>query len=175
MKKVAIFDVDGTIFRSSLLIELVEVMIKRELFISSSRKRYEREQKIWQDREGFSQQGDYEAYIGKVVEVFVKNIKGVTYSDFKDAVKEVMAEHQSQTYRYTRDLVKELKDKGYYLLAISQSPKGILDEFCKKYGFDKVYGRFYELGPSDQFTGNVIDEHLISNKANILKRGDQSG
>lgn len=170
MKKVAIFDVDGTIFRSSLLIELVEVMIERKLFDPALRKRYEREQKAWQNREGNSQQGDYEAYLGKVVEVFVENIKGIAYGDFKDAVKLVMERYQYRTYRYTRDLVKELKVKGYFLLAISQSPKGILDEFCKKYGFDKVYGRFYELGPSEQFTGKVIDEHLISNKANILKR-----
>jgi phosphoserine phosphatase len=28
----------------------------------------------------------------------------------------------------------------------------------------------YEIGPSDCFTGEVIDEHLISNKANIVKR-----
>ncbi len=170
MKKVAIFDVDGTIFRSSLLIELVEVMIERELFSSALRKKYEREQKVWQNREGLSQQGDYEAYLNKVIEVFVQNIKGIGYGDFKDSVKVVMERHQARTYRYTRDLVKELKSKGYFMLAISQSPKGILDEFCKKYGFDKVYGRFYELGPSEQFTGKVIDEHLISNKANILKR-----
>jgi len=26
------------------------------------------------------------------------------------------------------------------------------------------------LGPQDRFTGNVVDEHLIENKASILKR-----
>jgi len=66
--------------------------------------------------------------------------------------------------------VKKLKKKGYFLLAISQSPKGILDAFCKDLGFDKVYGRFYELGPSDKFTGEVIDLHLIANKGNIVRR-----
>jgi phosphoserine phosphatase len=55
-------------------------------------------------------------------------------------------------------------------VAISQSPKTILDEFCAQYGFDKVYGRIYEIGPQDKFTGAVSEEHLINNKANILKR-----
>jgi phosphoserine phosphatase len=76
-------------------------------------------------------------------------------------------------YRYTRDLIKKLKKEKYFLLAISQSPKGVLDDFCKNLGFDKVYGRIYELGSSDRFTGNIVDEHLISNKANIVKRAVQ--
>ena len=64
----------------------------------------------------------------------------------------------------------ELKRKGYYLLAISQSPKTVLDFVCARYGFDKVYGRIFEIGASDKFTGNIQDLHIISNKANIVKR-----
>jgi phosphoserine phosphatase len=63
-----------------------------------------------------------------------------------------------------------LKKDGYFLVAISQSPKGILDSFCNKMGFNKIYGRFYEIGPSDRFTGETADIHLIANKANIVKR-----
>ncbi len=29
---------------------------------------------------------------------------------------------------------------------------------------------FYELGPTDKFNGKIADEHLIRNKANILRR-----
>ena len=65
-------------------------------------------------------------------------------------------------------MAQNLKKDGYYTVAISQSPKAILDKFCYNYGFDKVYGRMYEIGPSDCFTGIVIDEHLIQNKANIV-------
>lgn len=165
MKKVAIFDVDGTIFRSSLLIELVEAMIERGSFPAEARKAFEKEQKRWQDRKG-----DYDDYIMAVVHAFEKFMKGVEYPDFDEAAKSVIEKHKDKVYRYTRDLAKKLKRQGYFLLAISQSPKGVLDKFCSKLGFDKVYGRFYELGPSDRFTGKVVDEHLISNKANILQR-----
>lgn len=164
-RKVAIFDVDGTIFRSSLLIEIVEVLIDRGLFPKDARKNYLREKKLWNDRKG-----RYEDYINAVVFVFAKNIKGVHYADFNEAVKTVTERNKDRVYKFTRDLVKDLKRKNYFLLAISQSPKGILDPFCKALGFHKVYGRLYELGPSDRFTGTVVDEHLISNKANILKR-----
>ena len=164
-RKVAIFDIDGTIFRSSLLIELVEALIADGLFPASVRKSYEREFKHWLERDD-----TYEKYITAVVAVFNKNIKGVSYGAFIDSGKKMVEKNNNKVYRYTRDLIKDLKKRGYYLLAISQSPKSILDPFCQKLGFDKVYGRMYELGPTDCFTGRVTDEHLIANKANIVKR-----
>ncbi len=165
MKKVAIFDVDGTIFRSSLLVELVEALIVADIFPKQSKKLYEKPYRQWVNREG-----TYEGYIEAVIETFMKHLKGVNYYDFERVGLEVVEANKNKVYRYTRDLVKKLKRKGYFLLAISQSPKGLLDAFCKRLGFDKVYGRFYELGPSDEFTGEVVDLHLIANKGNIVRR-----
>jgi HAD superfamily hydrolase (TIGR01490 family) len=163
--KFAVFDIDGTIFRSSLLIQLVERLIEREVFHSGVRDGYSQEYNNWVDRNG-----DYEDYIDAVVRVFRENIKGVYYGDFADVAREVVAEQSKRTYKYTRDLIANLKTKGYYLLAISHSPKTILDEFCTTLGFDKVYGMIYEIGPTDKLTGEIADEHIILNKANILKR-----
>lgn len=165
MKKVAIFDVDGTIFRSSLLIEFVEALVTAGVFPKESRHMYDLHYKRWLNRTG-----SYENYIEGVINAFMKHLKGVSYEDFDRIGKEVVEANKGRVYRYTRDLVKKLKRKGYFLLAISQSPKGLLDDFCKRLGFDKVYGRFYELGPSERFTGEVVDLHLIANKANIVRR-----
>lgn len=165
MKKVAIFDVDGTIFRSSLLIEFVEALIVANVFPKESRNIYTRQYQKWLNRTG-----SYEDYILAVIDTFMKYLKGTAYEDFERVGKEVVKANQGKVYRYTRDLVKKLKRKGYFLLAVSQSPKGLLDKFCKQLGFNKVYGRFYELGPSDKFTGEVVDLHLIANKANIVRR-----
>ena len=163
--RVAVFDVDGTIFRSSLLIQLVDKLIARGAFPGDAQKVYEKEHQKWLDREG-----DYEEYIEAVVKAFRSHLKGVHYGELADAAEELVDEQWKRTYRYTRDLLKELKAKGYYLLAVSHSPKTVLDKFCPKMGFDKAYGIVYEIGPQDLFTGNVVDEHLIYNKANIFKR-----
>ncbi|MSR71248.1 MAG: HAD-IB family hydrolase [Candidatus Taylorbacteria bacterium] len=165
MRKMAIFDVDGTIFRSSLLIELTEMMIEEGIWEPEVKLGYKKEADAWIDRKG-----SYEDYIKQLIDVFMVNIKGVRYVDFDKVVNKVIKKCESRVYVYTRELVKELKKKKYFLLAISQSPKAILDPFCGKLGFDKIYGRFYELGPGDRFTGAVTDEHLISNKANIVRR-----
>ncbi len=165
MKKIAIFDIDGTIFRSSLLIELVDELIRSGVFPKKAREVYRKEFESWNQREG-----SYREYINNVVESFKKHIKGIHYSKIADAAEEVFIHRNKETYRYTRDLIRKLKKEGYYLLAISHSPKLVLDDFCKKLGFDKVYGSFYEIGSQDMFTGKSPDFHLIANKANILKR-----
>jgi len=164
-QRVAIFDVDGTIFRSSLLIQVVDRLIDKGVFPKTAQKVYEREHEKWLDREG-----DYQEYIDAVVQAFLKHLKGVHYGELADVAEEVVERQWKRTYRYTRDLLKELKKKDYYLLAVSHSPKTVLDKFCPRLGFDKVYGTIYEIGPQDCFTGNVVDPHLIYNKANVIKR-----
>ena len=165
MRKVAIFDVDGTIFRSSLIIELVEQLIEDGVFPKAARLEFEKEYTTWLDRKG-----GYEDYIEALVKAFMKYIKGVYYGDLADAAEKVSAYYMHRTYRYTRDFLVDLKKKKYFLLAISQSPKTVVEKFCKRLGFDKVYGRIYEIGPQDRFTGVVTDVHLIGNKAAIVRR-----
>ena len=164
-KKVAIFDIDGTLFRSSLLIELVEALILRGVFPEEAWKVYERKKSEWLDREG-----NYEDYIRAVIDTFVRHLKGVSYTEFALVADEVVMQNRSRLYRYTRDLLGDLKKKGYFLLAVSHSPKTIVEPFTKKLQFDKSYGIVYETGAADRFTGKIIDEHLILNKGAILKR-----
>lgn len=164
-RRVAVFDVDGTIFRSSLLIQLVDKLIERGAFDGDARQVYEKEHRKWLDREG-----DYQEYIEAVVRTFKSHIKGVHYGELADAAEDLVEDQWKRTYRYTRDLIKELKAKDYYLLAVSHSPKTVLDKFCPRLGFNKSYGVIYEIGPQDLFTGQMTDEHVIMNKANIVKR-----
>ena len=165
MKRVAFFDIDGTVFRSSLFVETIEACILRGVIPETIRTHYAKEYIAWRNREG-----SYEAYIAAMVKAFRIHIKGVYYGDFADIARSVILEQGKHTYRYTRDLLTDLRRKGYFLVAISQSPKTILDEFCSALGFHKVYGRMYELGPRDLFTGAVIDEDFIANKALVVAR-----
>lgn len=162
---VAVFDVDGTIFRSSLFIQLVERLIERGHIPADMHRAYRKEQDKWVNREG-----TYDDYIHAMVRASDKYFKGIFYGDFRDAAKYVVDAQWKRVYRYTRGLIKELKKEGYFLLAVSHSPKTILDFFCPKLGFDKAYGVVYQIGPQDRLTGEVTDQHIIFNKANTLKR-----
>ena len=164
-RPVAVFDIDGTVFRSSLLTELVERLVQNGVFPIAARESYQEDYARWLDREG-----DYRTYIDGLVAGFVSHLKGVSYAVVADAAGEVIEEMRNRVYRYTRDLVKDLKEKGYFILAISHSPKFIVDGFGYEHGFDKTYGMFYATGPSGNFTGEVEDEDLILNKAAVLQR-----
>ena len=164
-QKVAVFDIDGTVFRWSLFLELVEELIEHDIFPKEARAVYGAEYENWLNR-----QGDYQSYISKVITIFGTYLKGVPYADAERAAKEVIAEKKNRVYRYTRDLIKRLKAEGYFLLAISHSPSFIARDFGEAAGFDKVYGFFYETGPNDAFTGGVVDEDVIRNKASVLQR-----
>jgi HAD superfamily hydrolase (TIGR01490 family) len=164
-RSVAVFDIDGTLFRSSLLIELVERLIDQDIFPAKARTIYTNAENDWRDRKG-----DYGKFVRKVVEAFGKNIKGIPYGEVADVAGEIIEAKKDHVYRYTRDLVKDLKKQGYFLLAISHSPKFIVDGFGYELGFDKTYGTFYETGASNRFTGVLEDEELIMNKAAVLTR-----
>lgn len=164
-RRVAVFDIDGTIFRSSLLLELVDRLIENEIFPKETRADFEDERLKWLDRKG-----DYETYIGKVTHVFAQRLRGVPFEEVANIAGEVIEEKKDRVYRYTRDLITKLKKQKYYLLAISHSPKFIVDGFGYERGFDKVYGTFYATGPSGNFTGEIEDEDLIFNKAAVLQR-----
>lgn len=165
MQKIAFFDIDGTVFRSSLLIELVEGLIKSGHFPPESKEEFRAPHEAWLNREG-----TYEDYIEAVIQTFRSHLQGVHYGDMADVGRQVVAVQRRRVYRYTRDLITDLQKDDYHIIAISQSPKTVLDDFCMQYGFHKVYGRLYEIGPQDRFTGVVTDEHWIKNKANIVKR-----
>jgi len=164
-KYLAIFDIDGTVFRSSLLIESTEALIQAGIFPQKAKRFYLHAYKNWLDRKG-----RYEDYIKAVIKTFLQNIKGVSDDEFLKVIKKVVVFHQDRVYRYTRDLIKNLKKKRYYLLAISNSPKRTVEEFCKKLGFNKVYGQIYKLDKQKRFTGKILYPELIFDKAKILKR-----
>lgn len=170
-RKLAVFDVDGTIFRSSLLIQVVEQLIRDGVFPEETQAAYAKQHEKWLNREG-----EYEAYIGAVVEAFKEHLTGVHYGALADASKKVVAAQWKHTYRYPRALLKQLKDRGYFLLAISHSPKTVLDKFCPRLGFDKVYGLLYELDEDEKFTGKVIEEEHALDKSYIIRRAiDKEG
>ncbi|MFA5020989.1 MAG: HAD-IB family phosphatase, partial [Patescibacteria group bacterium] len=159
-QKVAVFDIDGTIFRSSLLIEVTEALIQAGLFPEAARKSYAKAYEDWLNR-----QGSYDKYIHAVIQAFEKHIKAVKQSDFERIGKKAITFQRHRVYRFTRDLVKTLERKNYFLLAISHSPRELVELFAKHLGFDKVYGRVYEVDSRGRFTGQTLHADLIADKA----------
>lgn len=164
-KKIAIFDLDGTVFRSSLLIELLEGLLEEGIFPKKAREIYAREFQNWLNRKG-----SYEDYIEKIQQAYKRFIKGKSSEKVWKVSRKVLAFQKNRTYRFTRDLVLELKKQDYYLLAISGSPREMVKQFGKEFGFDKTYSRIFEVDKKSRFTGKILFEEVVQDKGKILKR-----
>ena len=163
-RKVAVFDIDGTIFRSSLLLELVEALIHAKVFSKYAKSHYEESWEKWRDREG-----SYYDFIMSVVSAYKGYIKGVRRAEVWKVAERVIDMQKKRTYRYTRDLVKKLQ-KTHYLLAISHSPYEVVAPFAKTLGFEKVYAQVYEVDKKVRFTGNWLYQDILPFKNKVLER-----
>lgn len=161
--KLVVFDIDGTIFRSSLLIELSHALVEHGIFPQSAKKEIEKEYLAWVNRKGA-----YEVYINKVVKIYIKHISGKRLSQVKRIAKNVISFQKDRVYRFTRDLIKKLKSQNYFLVAISGSPSYIVSAYAKIIGFDLFFGNELEV-KNGRFTGEILNVDSIFAKAKIVK------
>ncbi len=161
--KLAVFDIDGTIFRSSLVIELSHALVEAGIFPSQAKKEIAKEYLAWLNRKG-----TYEAYINQVVKIYLKYISGRKYKRVAGVARQVIELQKDRVYRFTRDLIKQLKQNNYLLVAISGSPSYIVSAYAKAIGFDLFFGTELEI-VKGKFTGQVKNLDSAYNKAGIVK------
>lgn len=148
-KPLAIFDIDGTIFRDSLVIVLTWRLIRKGVFPAALKSKLNKYYYAWIDRKG-----TYEDYVNKVVEVYDKTVAGYRLEDIKKACEEVIKNYKDKVYVYTRELIKKLR-KNHILVAISGSPMEIVREFNKYLRFDFILATEREI-KNGVFTGKHL-------------------
>ncbi len=161
--KVGFFDLDGTVSRYQQTVYFIQLLFSRGIYPMELKRKMDEAEAQWQNRTG-----DFSVFIHTVVEAFNQNIKGQNYDKFCELAQENAEMHWQQTYNFTRDLIEKFREAGYFLVLISHAPKLIVRPFAEKYGFNKVYGRFFELDESGNFTGKLLYEDMISDKAKIV-------
>ena len=148
--KLAIFDIDGTIFRSSLIIELFNELVRRGVYPLRAKMEVERDYLQWLNRKGH-----YNDYLMKLVRVFYRNIAGCSVRQIEPAVKTVVTWQKDRVHRYPRQLLKDLRKKGYFILVISNSPEPVVKRFATTMGFDAALGHKLEI-IDGVYTGHSI-------------------
>ncbi|MFH1536744.1 MAG: HAD-IB family hydrolase [Patescibacteria group bacterium] len=159
-KRLAIFDIDGTIFRSSLLIELNWMLMKEGIFPIVIKKELDKSFYKWIDRKG-----SYEDYIEDVVKVYSKYVFNKNQRDIKRIAKKVVEEQKDRVYVYTRDLIKQLRKK-YIMVAISGSPVEIVEAFNKYYKFDYIFATRREI-KNKKYTKKILEIPALNKKKYI--------
>jgi HAD superfamily phosphoserine phosphatase-like hydrolase len=152
MRPIAVFDIDGTIFRSSLTIELFKHLVRRKIFPLSAIRQVERSEQKWLNR-----QGHYEDFVSDVVKSYYRSIAGKKRADIIAVSKEVVREQKHRVYRFTHDLLRKLRGK-YFTIGISGSPLEVVKEYNEFLSFDKIYGTEIGIDQRGRYTGRVLHE-----------------
>ncbi len=164
-KKIAIFDIDGTIFRKNLQFELINELSWMNIFPRKVRDQIVALYTSWLDHKG-----TYEQYRRGLVDLYEENIAGCSLEEVQRASKLVVSFHQNRTYIFAEQLIAKLRKEDYHLIAISGSPLEVVKEFNASHlKFDAVFGSVYELDKKNLYTGKSAYEP-VKDKGNLLKQ-----
>jgi HAD superfamily phosphoserine phosphatase-like hydrolase len=159
----AVFDVDGTLFRRGLLPALTRRLVKEGVFPERVREELSQDYYAWVER-----RGSYETYDELVMELFLRELKGVSVAQLRRCATVEVEAHGRRLHIYTRDLAHRLKEAGYYIIAISGSPQEILDLFLPPLGFDRAWGTVLGQDAGGTYTGEVLEDPF-KNKRRVLE------
>lgn len=154
-KPFAAFDIDGTLFRSGLYREVAFELVRMGAVPESILKKIADKENAWKQRAHGSAFAEFDQ---AVVDAFDKRLPRLKIAYFDLAAERVIKAHKDNVYVYTRDLVQELKKKGYFLIAISGSQLEVVEPFAQHYGFDTWVGQTFERG-DEYFTGHIRKTH----------------
>ncbi|MDN5352624.1 MAG: hypothetical protein PWQ12_1545 [Clostridiales bacterium] len=152
MSVAAFLDIDGTLYRNSLMIEHFKKLVKYEvvdpaLFHTSVKGPFTE----WRKRTG-----EYEDYMLQLVSIYYQALKGRKEADLEFISNQVIALHGDIVYKYTRSRILWHKKMNHKVFFISGSPEFLVKKMAEKYNIDGFRGTGYKVDESGRFTGEVV-------------------
>lgn len=160
----AFFDIDGTLFRNSLMIQHFKKLIRYEIIDPSIW--YNKVKPVYEEWE--KRFGDFEHYLETLAEVYIEELKGVNKPYIEFIASQVINVSGDMVYRYSRDQIEWHKKKGHKVFFISGSPDFLVSKMAEKYGATECRGTAYLVDESNNFTGEIIRMWDSENKQKTL-------
>src|ERR1044072_4972592 len=117
-QKFAAFDIDGTLFRSGLYREVAYELMKMGAVPSNILEEATAANRTWRHR---MHGNAFEEFDMLTVDKMDHILPELRIADYEIAAKHVLDKRADNIYVFTRDLIKQLKAEGYFLVAISGS------------------------------------------------------
>ncbi|MFP4363667.1 MAG: HAD family hydrolase [Spirochaetia bacterium] len=166
MNTAAFFDIDGTLYRDSLMIEHFKKLLKYEvldqaLWHSSLKYTYEN----WKKR-----RGNYDDYMAELVDIYVQALKGMDREKMEFVINQVIDLKGDTVYMYTRERIAWHKSQGHLVIFVSGSPDYLVHKMSGKYQITDCIGSKYLMDKNDKFTGDVEKMWDAESKQKALDR-----
>ena len=150
-KTAAFFDIDGTLYRDSLMVEHFKKLVKYDII----------DQKAWFEhaRDTFmdwdKRQGNYDDYLDDVCELYVNSLIGLDKTCIDFTSDQVIKLKSDRVYKYTRSRIKWHLDNNHIVIFISGSPNFLVEKMAEKYNVTDFIGSDY-IFENEVFNGTVI-------------------
>lgn len=149
--KFAVFDVDGTLLEMAIPTDFIKWLSERNEFpkevldeVFETIKKYGRGEISWEER-------------GQtILNLWSKGFKGKERKEIEELAKEFM-ESYDKIFPGSVELMNYLKEKDYFLIAISRAFEEILEALRAKLPFDLVIGTKFEV-EQGVYTGRLLNE-----------------
>jgi HAD superfamily phosphoserine phosphatase-like hydrolase len=160
-KPFAAFDVDGTIFKSSLAEKIVEHGIADGLFAAEPFNKVHDSRRKWQEN---NTEGIYQAYLKQLVGALVMQMTNVEVEHFDKVTADMIKEHTVRKFRLPKKMIRALA-YSHTPIVISGSPDVLVRPFVADLNIAAVYGSTYDV-EDGRFTGLAKS---VGNKALLLR------
>lgn len=164
MKPYAVFDLDGTLIRWQLFHVIVDRLGKAGRIDKDIYQDILDSRMAWKRRE---QSDGFDRYQIKLIDAYNSVVTNLSLNELKELANRAFEEHKDQSYVFARNLMKELKSKGYMLFAISGSFTEVVQLIAGHYGFDDSAGTMHAKSKG-KFTGE-IDVVQYERKVDMLE------
>ena len=153
MKKFAVLDIDGTLFRSQLYWEVALELARRQKLHKDINQKTLDLYESWKKRKS---KDAFELFNNETIDSIDSLLTELDPTEYDNIIKEILTPLLDHTYVYTKKLMNDLKAKGYFIIAISGSRSEEVNIFAKHHGFDDWIGQTYERTEDrKKYTGNV--------------------
>ncbi|PBF79225.1 HAD family hydrolase [Clostridioides difficile] len=147
----AFFDIDGTLYRDSLMVEHFKKLIKYDIIDQKNWYKHARDTFMdWDKR-----QGNYDDYLLEICDLYVDSLKGLDKTCINFTSDQVIKLKADRVYKYTRSRIEWHLNQGHIVIFISGSPGFLVEKMAKKYNVTDFLGSDYVF-ENNIFTGTVI-------------------
>lgn len=165
MKNIGAFlDIDGTLYRNSLMIEHFKMLVKYEIVDPALWHNHVKHTYYdWQKR-----RGNFDDYLLELAEIYIDALKGVNKSHLEFINNQVINLKGDKVYRYTRARIAWHKAQNHKMFFISGSPAYLVKRMAEKYDVEEYRGTRYIVDEDNNFTGEIVQMWDSESKHNAI-------
>ena len=160
----AFFDIDGMIFRDSLMIAHFRKMREYRIIDDSTW----RTDLLFSEEKWHKRRVDYDDFLDDISKAYVEGLKGVSYADIMFTARHTLRSHADEVYRFTRGRIEKHRERGDMVIFISGSPEFLVKQMAQIWKADVYMGSKY-IFQKGVFTGEIIPMWDSTSKLNAIR------